>query len=269
MKVYIEDYNNFDSEINNTPCRFLGTLKNGETQTFTVGDEAAKVYVIADQLSKGICTEYYNLPAGTEDVTLTGQNRYNPANGNAFRFDGVTDEDVLQNRKKGNKKGIIILIVAALVGVVIGLVATLDFGAMFAGPKSFTESEMNITLTSEFEKANSGKYNVCYETDKVAVMARKESFAADDTMRYLTLQQYGQVLMQSYEGSADAVLESRDGTLYSFTYNEVVSGDSYTCVTYIFKTDDAFWYVDFVTFTEDAAKYDDDIYEWAKSITFD
>lgn len=268
VKVYIEDYNNFDAEISNTPCRYLGDLKNGETKTFSVGEEAAKVFVIIDQLSKNICNEYYNLPAGTEDVTLTGQNRYNPANGNAFRFDGVTDEDVLKNRKKGNKKGIIILIAAALVGVVIGLVSVLDFGAMLSGPETFTTEEFSITLTSQFEAFEAGEYNACYEIDQVMVMFMKESFADNSTLSYLSLEQYGQALIQSYEGSAGAVLNTQDGEPYSFTYTETIDGEECTYVTYVFKTDDAFWYVDFVTFSEYSAKYSDEIQEWAKSIVF-
>ena len=101
MKVYMEDHKVYDTIINDTPCRKLGELKNGEVKTFPVGEEAAKVFVIADQMSKNYCNDYYNLPAGQEDVFLSGRNRYNLANGNAFRFDGTTDEDVLANRKKG------------------------------------------------------------------------------------------------------------------------------------------------------------------------
>jgi len=68
LKVYIEDPSSNEMKINNISCRKLGDLKNGEEKTFLIGDNAAKVFVIADSLSKGFCNEYYSLPEGQEDV---------------------------------------------------------------------------------------------------------------------------------------------------------------------------------------------------------
>ncbi|MBQ9745983.1 MAG: hypothetical protein IJW21_04100, partial [Clostridia bacterium] len=53
MNVYIEDENNYDLIINNSPCRKLGTLKNGEEKTFEISEASARVFVIADKLSEG------------------------------------------------------------------------------------------------------------------------------------------------------------------------------------------------------------------------
>ena len=126
MKVYIEDPEANELEINGVGCRKLGTLKNGETATFPIGDQAAKVFVIADKVSRGFCCDYYPITAGTENVVLTGKNKFHPGAGNPFRFDGVTDPEVLENRKKGNGKGIVILIVSALVGAVVGLLLSMS-----------------------------------------------------------------------------------------------------------------------------------------------
>ena len=126
MKVYIEDPEANELEINGVGCRKLGILKNGETATFPIGDQAAKVFVIADKVSRGFCCDYYPITAGTENVVLTGKNKFHPGAGNPFRFDGVTDPEVLENRKKGNGKGIVILIVSALVGAVVGLLLSMS-----------------------------------------------------------------------------------------------------------------------------------------------
>ena len=126
MKVYIEDPEAGELEINGVGCRKLGILKNGETATFPISDQAAKVFVIADKVSRGFCNDYYPLSTGTEDVVLTGKNKFHPGAGNPFRFDGVTDPEVLENRKKGNGKGIVILIVSALVGAVVGLLLSMS-----------------------------------------------------------------------------------------------------------------------------------------------
>ena len=83
MKIYIEDRASGEIHVNGTPCRKIGDLKNGEEKTFQVTEEEAKVFVIADQLSKDYCNEYYQLPAGQEDLFLVGKNKFNPAAGYA------------------------------------------------------------------------------------------------------------------------------------------------------------------------------------------
>ena len=64
MKVYIEDAQSNELIISGVPCRKLGDLKNGEEKTFEIGEDAAKVFVIADTLSKDYCTEFYQLSEG-------------------------------------------------------------------------------------------------------------------------------------------------------------------------------------------------------------
>ena len=120
VKVYIEDENCNEIQIGGVPCRKLGTLKNGEEKTFEISEESAKLFVIVDKVSKNFCNDFYQLPAGNEDISLSGKNVFNPFAGNPFYFDGVTDENVLKNRKKGKKIGIAIAISAFIVGFVIG-----------------------------------------------------------------------------------------------------------------------------------------------------
>ena len=89
LKVYIEDAEAQELTISGVPCRKLGTLKNGETAGFVISDQAARVFVIADKASRNYSNDYYPVPAGTEDVTIAGKNKYNPFIGNPFRFECV------------------------------------------------------------------------------------------------------------------------------------------------------------------------------------
>ena len=82
-KVYIQDPAG-TTTIGDDTCTMLGTLKNGETATFEITEDATKVYVIADQMSKEYCNDCYHLPEGTEDVELSGKCAFNPAA--AMRF---------------------------------------------------------------------------------------------------------------------------------------------------------------------------------------
>lgn len=122
MKVYIEDHSSDEIVINDTPCRKLGDLKNGEETTFEIGNEAARVFVIADKLSKNYCNDFYELPDGDNDIYLTGKNQLNPTSGNAFRFDNNPSQAALSNRTRGANKGTIVTIIALVIGAIIGAI---------------------------------------------------------------------------------------------------------------------------------------------------
>ena len=88
MKVYIEDTSPTELQINGVNVRKLGTLANGETGTFEIGEDELRVYVIGDKLSKNYCSDFAVIPAGSEDVALKGRNHLDPSVRNAFIFEG-------------------------------------------------------------------------------------------------------------------------------------------------------------------------------------
>ena len=122
MKVYIEDPENPDITIGDVPCRKLGELKNGQQRHFAIDEQPARVFVVADQLSRNVCNEFIRIPGGREDVFLTGQNRLKPWAGNPFRFDGEQEPEVLENRKQVERKGSRVLVASIIVGLIAGAV---------------------------------------------------------------------------------------------------------------------------------------------------
>lgn len=126
LTVCIETPNAGDITINGVPCASIGTLKNGETKTFDISDNAAKVYVIADNISKNYCNDFYQLPEGGEDITLSGKNTFSLANGNAYLFDNNDNPEAIANRKKGKRKGLLWLFLAIGIGVIVGLAVGLS-----------------------------------------------------------------------------------------------------------------------------------------------
>lgn len=121
-KVYIEDPTAAELTINSIPCRKIGELKNGEEKTFEIDEQPAKLFVIGDKLSKELCNDLYEIPAGVEDITLSGQNRFDPVTGNAFKFDNNNSESAVANRKRGKQLGTILFIVSMIVGFIIGVI---------------------------------------------------------------------------------------------------------------------------------------------------
>ncbi len=265
MKVYIEDATANELSIDGVPCRKLGDLKNGEEKTFSIDENAAKVFVIADTLSKNICNEFYNIPEGAEDIALNGQCRYNPASGNPFRFDGVTDEEVLKNRKKSSKKSIVVLIIAVIVGVIIGLAATGIFSSPSA--KTFTAENLKITLTDEFKSTPMDGFDAVYESKYVLVCLQEDKFYWVEGMEDYTLEQYGELFLEFNEMDPSVKIQSKEG-LVCFDYQEDVDGSTYQYFAVIYKASDAFWTVQFATPVENYKDLQSDFIKWAKTVTF-
>ena len=266
IKVYIEDALHSDLYINDVPCRKLGDLKNGEQKTFAVENESLKVFVIADKLSKNFCNEYYQLPAGDEDIALSGKNRYNPAVGNPFRFDNNENPDAIANRKRGRGIGFGILIVAIIVGFLLGYFLTNEQEPM---PEVFSSGGMSIVLTDEFEETPVDKYTATYGSRDVAVIALKEEFSLFEGFENYTLEQYANLVIEN-NNMSNTVIKNVDGLMgFEYTYFNPETNKNYIYFSYVYKSNDAFWLVQFATEENKATEYFDDIVMWANSVEFE
>ena len=270
MKVYIEDPTSNEISINDIPCRKIGDLKNGEEKTFQIDEQEVKIYVIADKLSKNYCNEFYQLSAGQEDIFLSGKNKFNPANGNAFRFDNNESNENIVNRKRGTRKGLLILIAAIIVGTVFGYSITSNlFSNKTPDPKDFSSNGMTIKLTDEFVKTDVGNYTVAYDSKNVAVFASKEAFALADGFQDYTLEQYGNLVLQN-NNFFSSKIEDKEGLIgFEYEFTNPYTKDTYKYFSFVYKADDAFWLVQFATLTENVNEYRAQILEWAKTISFE
>lgn len=276
IKIYIEDPASNEITIacndgntkNNVPCRKIGELKNGEEKTFEIDECAAKVFVIADNLSKDYCNEYYQLTEGQEDIFLCGKNELNPASGNAFRFDNNQSEGIAENRKQGKRKGLVILIAAIIAGAIFGFVVTSGlFSDSLAEEKAFSSGGITIILTDEFKKVNVENYTVAYESKNIAVFALKEELSLAEGFEKYTLKEYADLVIKASNVSAKA--KTTDGlTHFEYKYTNPQTKDVYKYFSYVYKTDDAFWVVQFATLSENADTYAQQITDWAKAIKF-
>lgn len=122
LKVYITDPLHTELEICGEGCRKIGEIKNGKTESFEIDEREGRVFVIADKASRDWCNDSRPIPAGDEDIELSGKCRLNPTVGNAFRFDGEADEIAKKNKKAGGRKGCLTTLIAIICGVIIGII---------------------------------------------------------------------------------------------------------------------------------------------------
>ncbi len=267
FKVYIEDPLSGEVKINGTPCRKLGELKNGEERNFVVGDEAAKIYVINDLLTKNLYNDFYQLPEGTEDIVLSGKCSSGLMTGNVFRFDDNTGEEANENRKKHKAWGIAIFIGAVLILTVVNIL--LDYN--FVSKETFSADGFAITLDDTFTEESYEGVTRCYASEDAIIAIFKQPFSDQDREASQSQESYAMELMAltvAENRTSDYKLKTH-GDLVYFDYTEEDSedGSAYLCHFFIVKGEDAFWIVNITVMNEQADELNDEIFQWASSIT--
>lgn len=265
MKVYIEDAASGELVINDVPCKKLGVLGNGEEKSFEIESQSAKIFIIADKLSKNYCNEFYQLDEGEEDVFLSGQNKYNPITGNPFRFDNNENDVVIHNRKKNLKRGLIIFAVVAVVGFAVGF--TISY-IVNSRDETFSVKGMSITLPNEFEEVHGTDFTAAYGTEDVAVFALQEKFSLLEDFESYSLREYANMVKIANN------ISSSVKTAYGLTYFEYEStnpgtSDTFHYYAFVYKANDSFWLIQFAASDDVYEDYTEEIFDWAKSVEFD
>ncbi len=274
MKVYIEDPEEGDLDIDGVLCRKLGELKNDQQKHFSIGTEEAKVFVVADKLSRNLYNEFIQIPEGEDDVFLSGRNYFNPSAGNPFRFDGVEEEEVLENRKKVKRRGKGILVAAIIVGILAGALIGVGVSSAMLGEvpqmveaRSFECQGLQITLTEEFQETSAPGYTACYSAGDTAVFLLREGFDAMEGFADLELNGYGAMILANNRMDQSVQLQTEDGLT---VFGQVITDESTDVAYYyycgLFKGKDAFWMVQVTTLAEGAAEKIPQFRQWLGSV---
>lgn len=269
-KVYVEDKASDDIVINGVTCRKLGELKNGDTQTYEIGEEAAKIFVIADKLSKDFCNDFYELPEGSEDVALCGQSSFSLGLGNPFRFDGNDGAAARAHRKKTLSVGIVALVAFVIVGAFVGFfIGKSLIASGSSSPKNFSCDDMTITLTKAFKESANEKFKTTYLSKNVGIYVSKEDVSLIPTASGITVAEYAELLIAANSDKENTAVETRGGLTY-FEYDSFLSSlnETYHYVAFVYKTDNAFWMIQFATRAGEYKDHESAIFGWADTVRF-
>ena len=268
--------------IRGTPCRRLGLLGNGKTESFEIGEDAARVFVVANEKSADIFNEFCDIPAGSEDVSLAGHNELALKQGNPFVFDNVpVTSEMEQNRaavaenmrglyEKARKKG-------RRVGIAVGISAfVVTFAAAFIisfavtnKPKTFTaDGAFEVTLTNRFEETGLGGGDdhsvACYVSKEATVYVDRFRF---EEMEYYLGDQAAEIPLGEFSlAFTGKGVEPRvkDGMLYTVTEGND-GGSAVKYYDFYYKGGDSFWTLTFIAKADEAAKREEDFFKWAKT----
>lgn len=217
-------------------------------------------------MSKKRCNEDCRPLQGQKDACLSGKNEPDPSTG----MDPGQGNRAPAVRKRGVKKGILILILSLSVSAVVGLLLGYWVcNALFSepDPKTFTSDGVSITLNDQFERGAMTGYTAVYEAPAITVFMLREPFSRMPGLQDYTLEQYGDLVIRNNDTSA--ALQSGDGlNWFEYEFFDVETTQTYHYFAYVYKTDDAFWLIQFATLPQNADTYREQIPDWAKSVEF-
>ena len=261
LKVYIADEDG-DAEINETKCRMLGTVKNGEEKTFEITEEETRVFVIADQATKNACCASAPIPAGTDPVFFSGAPKFSPGTYNSFRFDGIEPDDFAlmwqDTGRKKTRRSRIILCVVLLAAVTLTAVL-----ARMERPKTFKWNDISVTLTNKYGKTNTNRSDlVQYRSKDSLVNIQKIPFSiVSQDLSHTDLLDFikYQASLKDPTSLEGWRYKEKDGEPFALYSNEITENGrtfTYYFEVFIFDAKDCFYLVEIGT--EDKTKADSD-----------
>ena len=134
---------------------------------------------------------------------------------------------------------------------------------------------MKLVLSDKFTDMGSEMsalmgYTYMLDSDPISIGVLKQtfdSFVAAGTSTAISAEEYGATVIQLLKLDTKVV---KDSNLIYFV-NEIAATDTTpatTAITFLYKSQSAFWQLKFLTFTETYAAHKADIFKYASSVTF-
>jgi hypothetical protein len=231
-------------------------------QTFSISEREQQIFLIADKFSKEYCNATLTLPAGQEDISLSG-GHVMQLGSNPFRFDGVQlTEDQLAKQKQNGRKGIAITVAASFFGFLVGFFLVRGFlAASVASPKTFTNEDFQITLTDAFDSEELDGFFAFYQSKSVMVFTVREDASL---VGNISLEEYGNLVLEA-NNKAGSELNQAEDYLW-FAYTETPEDQEIYYLVVCCKSEDAYWIVNFATPSSNREDYHDTFLAWADTI---
>ena len=136
-------------------------------------------------------------------------------------------------------------------------------------PKEFSSDGMTITLTTAFREENYITQTAAYSSKDVLVLVGKEAFSSAKEIEKLTLNEYSELVLKG-NGIPLSDLEDYYGIpCFEYDAKEENLNRIVHYKAFMYKTNEAFWMIQFGVLKEYQNKYSAQINEWATSVRFD
>lgn len=135
--------------------------------------------------------------------------------------------------------------------------------------KDYSSHGFNIKMDEGMTEKDLANATATFVGTKTVVTALKEEFellSAINLDENSSVEEYAKAVITN--NKANYELKEKDGIHY-FEYEKTNNGKNYYYMAVMYKSDDAFWLVNFACETSNKSTYQDTFLEWAKTVTFD
>lgn len=144
----------------------------------------------------------------------------------------------------------------------------LTFAGCSVEDKVFTHEEMSITLNENFTEKEPKDRAASFHSHDTIVFIRREAFSTMVGLENYTLEQYAKLVAYSNSEKNAEQIELDGFTCVRYSYSDSQTNDELTYLIFLYKSDNAFWMVQFVCKTDDYAEHEAYFIERAKTVTF-
>lgn len=257
-----------DDIVNGVPCRQITTLTFGSQRSFEVDFVGAEVFVCLKREGIEPSVFCYSIPDGRADFLLNIEYSLSSERMDVISFSEAKKRDNKFASLSGGKKTLIIICSVIILALIIYGGAKLNgyLRSISKIPKEFDDSTISITLTSAFEKKSVGRLDAhaFYESENCIALVSREYFSTYPYLADLSPLEYCE-LIKNVNGNTTSDIIEKDGLTY-FVFDMYDYGIIRRFHLYVFKADDAFWFVQFGSPLEHYEYWSECFDGWARSL---
>ena len=164
------------------------------------------------------------------------------------------------------KRSLVIFLCTMLIGILIGFAVTsIIMTVNGSKEQDFNASYMTITLNRGFEKKSSAGVVAAFISGDVSIFVNRIN--PSDTSKTMSETEYAEMLIE-HNQFTETEVEEDDGLCY-FIAKQSDGAAQMLHYTYVYKTEDDFWLVEFAIKEGASSKKIDNISKWAHSVKFE
>jgi len=142
-------------------------------------------------------------------------------------------------------------------------------GCLGEKTKTYTSHGVSIDLPTSFYEKDLASVTAYLESNKAIISFIKEDFSTLEVVEITkdsTLDTYAKAVLENNKLTSE--MKTQKDYQY-FTYEKSASGKDFFYTSAVFKTDDAFWLVNFACEVKDKDTYKTEFLKWADTIKFE
>ena len=134
--------------------------------------------------------------------------------------------------------------------------------------KVFTKNEFSITLNEAYVESERTDCFACFDSATVAVFVFKENFDVMEGFADYTIEQYANIVMYNCSDKNPSLHKKDDIHYIEYTFKNTELNKTYNYLTALYKSDSAFFMVQFTCEDSDYKEYKDYFLARAKTVKF-